>query len=119
MERSDCVTMKVAKIPICAAAPKETLGIGNQRTEIGHCSNSQKDEARINASLHAYIQNIQQTAMSHDVAITVIMRTGRIQELIVPHLCVKQSGTRKIGENHAKGYGQKQQWLKSLLDSQV
>ena len=98
---------------------KQALGIGNQRTKVGHGAYAQEDKAGIDAGLHSNIENIQKSSLGQYMSVTVIVRTVGIEELFVPHLCVEQSCTRQISQNHAKGDGEQQQRLIFLLDGQV
>ena len=104
---------------LSSSTKQEALGIGNQRTEVGHCTYAKEDEARINASLHTHIKDVEQTSMSHNVAVAVIVRAVGIEELVVPHIRVEETSARQIAENHAESDGQEQQGLVLFLDGKI
>ena len=57
--------------------------------------------------------------MSHDVAIAVIVGTGRIEELIVPHIRVEEACTRQVAQYHAESNRQQKQGLILFLDGKI
>ena len=104
---------------LCGSAEEETLRVGNQGSEVGHRTHTEEDEAGIYTHLHANVEDVEQTTLSHDMTIAVVERTLLIQELIVPHLRVEQARCRDVAEQHTEGDGQEQQGLVLLLDGQI
>ena len=56
--------------------------------------------------------------MCHDVAIAVVVRTGRIDK-ISPKFAAIHACTGQIGKNHTESNGQKQQRFEALLDGKI
>ena len=97
------------------SAQQQALGIGNQRTEVGHRTNAQENEAGIDAQLDTDVEDVQKSAVGQYVAVVMVVWTCCVQELVVPELCVEQVRTREVGEQHTERDRQKQQRL-ILLD---
>ena len=90
------------KMPSCAAAPSSSEDwAGDQRTEISHRADAEKDDGRIDRVLYALIEDPE-----HAGARAVDRR-------------VQQTGERKVGEQHAECDRNEQQRLKSFADAEI
>ncbi len=103
---------------LCSSAQQQALGIGKQRAKICHGANAHEDQAGINACLYTDIENIDQTAFTHNLAEAVICGVVRIHKGIPQFLMVKAC-IRQIRQNTAKGNANQQQRLKLLDNGKV
>ena len=93
---------------LCGCTEQQALRISNKWAEVGHSAYTQEDEARIDASFHADIQDIEQATLSKNVTIAVEEGAVGIQELIIPHGSVEEAAAGDVGQEHAEGDGQQQ-----------
>ena len=91
---------KYAQLGSCAQ--KHILGVGDQRTKVGHGANAHENQTGIQAGFYTNVENIQQTAIAHNRAEAMICRTVRIHKSIPQFLMVK-TGHRQVGQKAAKG----------------
>ena len=80
---------------------------------VGH-----ENQAGIQAGLNTDIENIDQTAVAHDVAIRVVELTIAVHEGI-PQLLMVQAAAGQVRQQAAEGDADQQQGLELLDDSQV
>ena len=81
----------------------EALGIGNQRTEVGHGTHAHEDEAGIDTELDAQVEVVEQSGLRHEVL--PVYMTARKERRVV-HV-----GIGEVRQQHAEGDGQQQQRL--------
>ena len=93
------------------SAQQETLGIGDQRTEIGHGAYAQKDQAGVDAQLDAQVKVVQQARL-RDEDVPMDMPSGK-------ELGVVEIGAGQVRQQHAECDGQQQQRLELMPDSQI
>ena len=100
-----------------SSTQQQALRVGDQRTEVGHGTNAQEDQRRINTQLNAHVEHIAQAAVVQDV------NPGGVQQNFVAHtnkvLHVDDVAAGQVGQDHTKRDGQQQQRLKAADDGQV
>ena len=65
--------------PSCAQ--KQTLGISQQRTEVGHCANAEEYKRGVDTGLNADIEKVKEPGIAHYVAVAVIIWACFVNEL--------------------------------------
>ena len=101
-----------------SSAQQQALGVRQQRTEVGHGANAHENQAGVQAGLHADVEDIQQAALPHDLAVAVENGAFRIHEGI-PQLLVVQAAHGQVAQQAAEGDTGQQQRLELLDNGQV
>ena len=102
---------------LSGSTQQQALRVGDQRTEVGHGADTNEDHAGVNTSLNADIQDIDQAAVGHDMAVAVIVRAGVIQES-VPQTLMIQGVRQGSVSGHEHGAHVRQQAADSDTDHQ-
>ena len=105
-------------------AEKQTLGVGEQRTEVRHGTDAHEDQRGINAGLHTDVEEVKKAAVGHDMPIAVIVGTGSVQKgfpqlRMVQGVVAHADKVAEVGEQTAEGNAAKQQRLELLHDPEV
>ena len=58
---------------LCRRAHEQTLGVGDERTKVGHCADAQEDERRIDDPIDALVQVVEQTVVRDDLLAVCII----------------------------------------------
>ena len=96
---------------LSSCTKQEALGVSDQRTEIGHSTYAEEDQAGIDTQLNTQIEVVQQTSVVHkDIPVNV----AACEQLRVEHI-----RTRKVGEQHTECDGKHQHRLILLHDCQI
>ena len=98
------------------SAQQQALGIAQQRAKVRHGAHAHKNQTGVQTGFYADVENIQQTALSHNRAIAVIQGTFRIHKA-VPQLLVVQPALGQVAQQAAKGDTYQKQGLKFLDDA--
>ena len=103
-----------AKAPrnVTSGGPQqETLGVGDQRTEVGHGADADEDQTGIDAELDTQIEVVEQAGIRHE---DVPMHMSALEERRVVEVRIGQ-----VREQHTERDGQQQQRLELMLDGQI
>ena len=86
---------------LCRCTQQQRGRARDQRAEVGHGTDTEEDDGRINRMLDALIEHPQHTG------------TGTVNR------CVEQAGQRQVGQQHAECDRNEQQRLKLFADTHV
>ena len=110
-------------------AEDQALGVGDQRTEVGHAADAEEDQRRIDAQLDALIEIVQQAAVLGifiiDLAADLLhdmsggSRIGGVGDLNQADMRRRHDRGIEIDEQHTEGDGQQQQRLILLFDREI
>ena len=103
---------------------QQTLGIREQRPEVGHGTYAHEDQRGIDAGLNADIKEVQQAAVRHDMAVAVIIRTGGIKKGfpkfgVVEGVSTHADKVAQVRKQTAERNAAEQQRLKLLYDTEI
>ena len=90
---------------------KETYGVGDEGTEIGHRSDAQEYETWINAELYAQVQVINEPG--------AFRKAGPCNVTALEQLRMVHARARQIAQQHTESYRKQEHRLELLNDSQV
>ena len=100
------------------SAQQQALGVAEQRTEVGHGTNTHEDQAGVDAGLNADVEEVQQTAIPENGAVAVIVGTVGIHKR-GPQVIVVKTGAGQVGQQTAEGDAAQQQRLELFDNSQI
>ena len=85
-----------------SSAQKQALRVSDQRTKVGHCTDAHENQRRIQTSLDADVEDVQQTCVRQDVTVAVIVLAALIEEVRPQLGVIQRVGGVQIGVDRVK-----------------